>query len=462
MASMADLSEIAPLPESLANVLGNLSDLGNLMPMGPGGIAGSFLGGSCTCDPCKDVRGNIQEQEAKNLGAMYSGAKIAQTDALGNKTEITTSLKDEQNKATKEIRLIKEEIDKLERAESLILGCPIWNLSSLAEFLDKKIIYSENEWFLINISFWETIVGIAKDNEWATLYCPVSGTYWGEAESAMNRAEEKEEEETEKESLALEIAPISCSIEVPAGDVFERTKKTAYKIVERLEKIISANKELIEAVDELHTLVSQCSSQAPYPAVSNRKGCLSICIPTAFGCIERCVGQPCPDKSIEESFQQIINIIEGMPNRPAGEEKKEKEGIRDIVRAKKKNTPEATRDPDRREQIGLATIIDQEVPKILEDLEVLVRKPMKKCVGGTALLSCPSALRQIGPEGEPLKSCHREEGWYQDCVSQCYLEVGQKSYSACLKKCLEETGARYNVRDIAEGRHLFNFYCCHP
>ena len=52
---------------------------------------------------------------------------------------------------------------------------------------------------------------------------------------------------------------------------------------------------------------------------------------------------------------------------------------------------------------------------------------------------------------------------FQECLDECYIE---KNYKQCLDKCLKkkslEAKAAGAIRpeEIAQCRHLLNFYCC--
>ncbi len=434
----------------------------------------------CTCDPCKKVRGEIKDLQQKNLENIYQGTSVTQTDSSGNQENITTSLIEEQEKATKEIRLLREELGKLEQAEKYILSCNSGR-ESLSEFLAERSVFEASKWKYESVKFWEKIPLL--NDSWATFYCLVSGNIWETGPAFPGLEEEISTEDLLKDlDMDLEEAVTPCLTEIPVGEIISRTKRTGYKLVERMEKLIKLNEELIKAVEDLHILISQCSSQGPSPSIPGRGGCFSICSETETTCIKRCQGQPCPDGAIEEKLKQIINIIEGVPNEPAGEEKKDKEGIRDVVEAQKKTTPEAIKDSARREQIGLFPIINQVVPEILEDLATKVRTPMKKCVTEEheflkdtdqpyrATLSCEQSLKNAGPHERIIENCCYGEDWYKDCLGECYLEGGtsgsqtpreyKDNYKKCLNSCLERKAEQTGIEEIADCFHGLNFFCC--
>jgi len=46
---------------------------------------------------------------------------------------------------------------------------------------------------------------------------------------------------------------------------------------------------------------------------------------------------------------------------------------------------------------------------------------------------------------------------FQDCLENCYLEVGQEKYKTCLQNCLKD-----KPEPQKWCQHYINFYCCHP
>lgn len=413
----------------------------------------------CTCDPCKDARDDIQKKEKENLEAIYIGTKIKQ-----NNKEIKTSLKEEQKKAAEEIRLIKEELAKLDRIEIFMHECPIWNVINLSDFLYSKDYYLNNKWTHETVNFWEDI---RVKEDWASFYCRVSGTHWEGGEYIFGGLET-----LIKTSIPMGLSgsietgqATPCTEEIPVGEIFDRTRRVGYKLVERLEKLINLSEELTKAVDDLHILISQCSSRGP-TSDPLRKGCYSICHKSALGiCIKYCQGQACPDEAISKKLQEITDIVKGIPNEESSEEKKkEKEGIKDVVEGKKKEKQESLEDEETREQIGIKPIIEDIVPKILEDLQYSIRDITKGCVADyrekNKLLNCLNARNGIKPDGRIISACCYTQDYFQECLSQCYLEKGIKDYKKCLNKCLEKQAQKYGIEDIKNCLHLVNFYCC--
>ncbi len=369
-------------------------------------------GQSCTCDTCENVRDDIEDLEIDNL-------------------EKLDELEEELNKTTQEIRLLLEELIKLERAEKFMLECELRTLDSLAAFLNTKKNYLTNKWLILEIKFWENILTI---EDWANFYCPVSGTVSGEYRSISETSIGQEIAYTEHPEEGMET--MACTVEIPVGEIIDRAKRIGYKLTERLEALSQKNREMAEAVDKMHVLVSECTSQLPR--------CISICIQVKSVCvIELCVGSPCPFSEIAEQLEKIKEI---------------KSQIEEIVD----------------ETIN---IIDKVVPKLLEDLENELRGPMKVCV--TELLTefeweqemilladCESALHSDGPKGV-IRYCCFQEPEYNECLNKCYLEEGQKKYKECLEDCLKEkskelkrSGKTKESEIIANCLHQNNFYCC--
>jgi len=375
----------------------------------------------CTCDPCKPVRSNIEKLEQKNL-------------------EKLDELKEEQKKTIEEIRPLKEELGKLERAEKLMLECKLAPLASLAEFLGTKKFYITNKWLILDIKFWDTILTI---EDWANFYCPVSGTIWGGEQPPA-------ESTTTATTTGLSYAEVpqgaeetmACSTEIPVGEIIDRAKRIGSKLVERLEALVAADNELISAVDEMQVLVSQCSS----------KNCFPVCYCYKGKCIEvGCFGSPCPSAEISEQAKKIEQI---------------QKDIEKLVKEEKK------------EEMGIIPIIDKVVPKLLEDVDKLIRKPMKQCISEISpemlegqpqviLSDCESALRAIGPKGKIIENCCYEQPEFKECLNNCYLEKGQEKYKKCLEECLKKksddlkgAGKTRGGEIIATCRHKINFYCC--
>lgn len=440
LGNLEDISNIIQDPTNLSNVMGSLAGLAQIAPLGQ----------------FSDVLGEIND-----LGNLFqSPQNMTNTFAGKGKNQIEIDkLTAEQIKTEEEVRLLKEQLDRLERAEKFMLDCYNW-IDSLSDFLIKKTDFAEKKWPFRKINFWEEIL---IKGDWATFYCPVSGTITGEAEyivSDISPETMKELEEAAVTEIPEPTEPTACTTEAPVGEIIDRAKRTGYKLVERMETLIELDKKLIDAVDKLQVLVSQCTSQR----------CFSECICISCGkgggccpCIKECVGNPCPSGQIANQldeirriWQEIVYVIEG------------KEG---------NDTPE---------NIGIIPIIDKITPKILEDLEIIIRERMKTCVSeipsdisgseeafkNLMLLSnCESAVGGVGPEGVIIQNCCLRQGEFQkefdECLGLCYLQKGDKKYKDCLQKCLEKKadelemgGFKETAEILRTCRHKLNFYCC--
>ena len=424
----------------------NQGGLGNCPPE-PAECAGG--------DPCESVRENIQEREEKNQ-------------------EEISKLIIEQIKTEEEARLLKKELSKLERAKELILEC-YEMLDSLAGFLVTKDFFAAEENILREIKFWDEI---PIKGDWASFYCPVSGSSWGERYTALPfEITEGEEEELEITGIERKMA---CPTEIPVGEIIDRTLEIGNLLVEKLEKLAELDKKMIDAVDNMHILVSQCSSRRCEPDCGlrcTRYRCVRLhcdedgeCQCLEWKCVERqcqgeeCFGNPCPEE-IAEQLEKIQSIQEEIKNVTEGKEE----------------TGEETAE-ERIENIGLISIANKNIPqKILEDLE-LIREKMGSCVwdispdisweqspleGQDTLFTCKGAIRASDPEGIIIQNCCSEEPPFKECLRLCSLEKGEKNYKQCLQDCLiekseglENAGEKEESEIIKTCRHKLNFYCC--
>ena len=396
----------------------------------------------CTCDPCRPVRGQIQNTENKN------------------QTEIN-NLVVEQTKTEEEVRLLKEQLAKLERAEQFILDCYDW-INGRSDFLEKKKYFKEKEWLLREAKIWEQIL---IDEDWATFYCPVSGTIIGEAGYYLSEQELKEIKEQVIPEMVQSEEPMSCRIGIPVGEIIDRTKRTTKLLINKLEILVEKDKELIDAVDKLQVLVSQCSSRRCEP----RCNCVS-CGHSCTYCIEiGCFVKPgldgvCPKREIRDQLDEIQSIWQE---------------IKDIIDGKGNNDTPA--------DIGVIPIIENVIPEILKDLEIIIRQRMKTCVseipsdisdekaleGLIGLLRCEASVKGVGPDGVIIQNCCLQEGDFQkefgECLEFCYLEQGNENYKDCLQVCLkdkaeelERAGYEETAEILKTCRHKLNFYCCTP
>lgn len=445
MGSVGEFAQITPLGE-LPNVLGEIGSLGNLF-QSPQNLVGAFIGvgGSCTCDPCRKVRGDIEKIEKDNL------------------TQIN-SLKTEQKKTIDEIKDLKTELGKLERAESFIKYCPDIFKNSYAEFLDVKKVYEATGGIVREIPFWDDII-IPYTNkegkivpEWATFLCTIGGNILPTTRALF-------EEEQKMEEVVVKEKPKACSVEIPVGEIIDRTKKTTQLLIKRLEKLVELDKEMIDAVDDLQVLVSQCTSQAP--------NCRSICIPLPHGgCYKKCVEREgaCPKSKIDKQFKKIQKIFER-------ELDEEEEGIKNVIENQKPDEEE------KKERIGIITLInpddpDSVVSRILAELDEIqrlasgirgIRYPLQTCGVGQSeetLLTCQKARGDIDPEGRIIRTCCLEELVFKEGLEKCYLEEGVEKYKVCFQNYLNKEAKEAKAKgvprpeEIAQCRNSLNFFCC--
>jgi len=373
-----------------------------------GSSCSSYCTKDCTCDVCDNERSDINDIEEKNL------KKIDE-------------MKEEQKKTIEEIRLLGEELSKLEMAENLLKACPLSLLDSLAGFLSKTTWFKDEDWSLKKILTWDKISVIdpqKKTYDWATFYCPVGGTF---REGFFSPTPpESTSTELSTQGVSTEMLSLACKSEVPIGEIIDRTKRTAKLLIARLENLLNLQGKMIQAVDEMHVLVSKCSSQQPM--------CCALCIRIKGVCvIQRCIGRACYFSDIDDKADEIAEI--------------------------QGKIEEVVNDEDEK-NMGIIPIIDNVVAGILKDLDNVIRKEMSTCVSETVrettgfLGSCTATLGGV----EPNKLCCDEQiKDFQDCLENCYLEVGQEKYKTCLQNCLKD-----KPEPQKWCQHYINFYCCHP
>lgn len=375
----------------------------------------------CTCDPCRNVRGGIQSAEDKNEEEINN---------LGiNNTEIE-----------QEVRLLKEELDRLKRAEKFIKECPLRSLKSLVQFYNKKDLYNNQGWTIRETKFWDDVniqyytgeyaaaggmYAIPTEKiafDFATFYCSVSGTM--EQEEAFPMFVPEEDEITGEEVFSESMA---CSNEAPVGEIIDRTKRTTQLLIYKLELLVGKNKELIDAVDKLQVLVSKCSSRRCHPV------CECHCSKAGCWCIEiGCFGIPCPIIAISNQLNEVQRI---------------QREIKDIIDGKGSN--------DTPSNIGVITIIDEIAPEIIKDLAKNIRYTMRHY---DKIFNCSQAKGAIiPPNNAVLRICCKTEGSaYGNCFEKCYLEKGQEEHRRCVQECLNGLGDP----EIAQCTHELNFYIC--
>lgn len=386
----------------------------------------------CSCDVCGDQRGAIENLEKDNL------------DTVGK-------LKEEQTNSAEQIRLLNEELARLERAKNLILECQLWPLESLGESLNTNNLYTNSSWMFMKIRFWDQI---SAGQDWANFYCPVSGNVWGETvggtgESSEEASSASEEENTTTEpTLPEEVQkPEACNIEVPIGEIIDRVLRIGKLMIQDLKNLIKLNEDIINAVNEVQQAVSECSSQ----------NCTIVCVidPYDGHCEkDRCKGDACPWDKIDKKAKKIADL--------------EKQ-IKDVVEKNSTST-----------DMGITNLADNVMSKILEDVQKIIREPMKKCYteinvaqpeegSGVILSDCESALGALGPKttGGNIRYCCLDESDFDYCLNQCYVEPGQEKYKPCLQSCLKQkseelknAGETDKAEMILNCRHKINFYCC--
>jgi len=431
----------------------------------------------CTCDPCKNVRGKIQDTENKN------------------QTEIN-NLTAEQIKIEKEVRLLKEELDRLKRAEKFIKECPLRALTSWAQFSSKRDTFDNQKWTLRDIKFWDDVTikyytgKYTKDKygswyhiptkeiatDFATFYCAVSGTLEQEYPFSIFAPEAGKltGKETIEEAEEVMSEAMACSSEAPAGEIIDRAKRVTQLLIDKLEMLVGKDKEMIDAVDKLQVLISQCSSKrgcerrctcfhcgcGHHPCIDRCQGWIYCCADSSGSypstCKDRDKDTPCPYQEIEDQLKEIQRIWQE---------------IKDIIDGKGSNDTPAN--------IGIIPIIEGIAPEIIKDLEREVRKPIHDCSSedwleqDTVLFNCLQAkMATIPPENAVLRECCQtqaqnkdtgkmEQTIYGDCFGECYLEKGQEKHRECVQKCLDGLAVMLNDPEIAQCIHELNFYCCH-
>jgi len=239
MENTSNLLDIAEKLKDQNEKLANLTKQCSCYNVNPGNTPSG-----CSSDPCYNVRKDITENMDDNL-------------------EQLNLLKQERDKTIVENKELKTELDRLERIEKFIRYCPALLKDSYSQFLIRKEHYENQEGIVREFDFWDdlSIVYLNKEGkkttDWATFVCLIGGNALSVGESPFEEELEKgheEEIETWKSSSA-------CSIEIPVGEIIDRAKRITALLINKLEQLIILEKEMIEAVDQMQVLISQCSSQ---------------------------------------------------------------------------------------------------------------------------------------------------------------------------------------------------------
>jgi len=425
----------------------------------------------CTCDPCEPTRNDILDGEEENHNAVYLGDGITISNQMNRQWEletINTSLLNEILEQEEEVRLLKEQYDRLLRAEQYINDCPLKSLYSYTQFLGKASDIENKEggatrivdfWNDVSILYYRPIeipprynpipyeeTELAKD--YVAFYCDLSGTLeqphvYSEDEAALEGEIELDSASELLDNVLSES--LACSAEAPIGEYFDRVKRITNLIIENFDRIIELEKDLQERIDQFQEAISECSS----------RNCVHACIwipATPVNppvCIETyCQGSPCPD-DVDHEFEHMIAIREEIDLLVNGE------------------------DPhDTPENVGLLVLIDEYVPILLEELQKNIRIPMKECtittLGGKDRIfqNCSMSLGATNPDGEAVQLCCQTEENGQrtafgDCYEECYLERSQADHRTCIYDCLHAAGNELGDDTLPFCMHELNFYCCH-
>lgn len=391
-----------------------------------------------TGDPCSRVRNDIQNLEEDN------------------ETEID-NLIEAQIEIEEEIRQLKEEVSRLERAEKFINDCKGKQISSWAQFTTKEDFFDKQDQNLNEINFWDDInteyyldeSNTIHTQDFTTFYCVVGGTNQENPFPQFDIDDNDLIGDEEEEEIELLFTPnVACSKEAPVGEIIDRTKRTAKLLIQKLESVVDETEILNKQVDELQVLISLCSSQR----------CQSRCVWRSCGW--SCVycekwpkinptysEGPCPRSDISDK----LNDIEDTWDR-----------IQDLI--------EGFDDNDTPETIGILTIINEVAPSVLNDLEVNIRRPMKSCATenwfdtDVSLFKSASAkgYEATDPDGRTIREIcqvydrNGNQTSFGDCFEECYLEIGQEANRACFRGCLNNTGDEKLAQCVSE----VNFYCC--
>jgi len=379
---------------------------------------GCFSKPGKSSDPCKSVRPQIENEYKKDL-------------------EELEKLKKEKEISLNQIKELNYEINRLRRVRDFIDYCPYDLKDSLAEFYNRKDEYSNP----FQIKLFDD-VNIAYKNEkgektvdWASFLCIIGGNILKSVPIPF---------ETDKEGISVEPVVIpqekAVSYEVPVGEIIDRTLRIGNKIVFRLEELVELDELLMNAINQMHALISQCSSRSES---DGRKGCYSICWCCDPKCKTCCkaehqsINEPCPTKKIDDQLKIIQDLYKQF----------------ELVVNEKKDQQDETL-----EVLGINPLIDDVVPNILSDLQK-IKYYMSVCSTiehPDVLLTCERALGYSYEENKRIELCCMEQYPFNDCLQECYLE---KDYKKCLNNCLARKSKELNDESLVKCRHKINFYC---
>lgn len=479
----------------------------------------------CVCDPClPQTRLQIQLIQQQNL------TKIDE-------------LRKEQEKTDKEIKLLATELNKLEKTANFLRQCRYGLSNTFTQYLIQKNTFEGAEksgkitGSMREINLWEDInntyysqIEKKQTNDWATFTCTVGGT-------ALTTPPFIEEEEKEliEPIFGEDVSDITkaCTTEAPVGEIIERAKRIGYSLIERLSKLSDLNKKTIEAVDKMHRVISQCTSQGIILDYPSQAFCWTVCDPI-FCSPVACVG-PYQQSSPDITQKMLDNIVKNTKadcensctirgflnescfkncfkgdfierairsneapcpyitgeltgetgpgpliqskeiNRLVFGNKKnltdniKEEGIEDIIYGYKREENPVLEINGESSKIklnwtmGSNRIVDEIIPRTLDDLQKKVRHPLQSCEtqsNGKIFYLCSLALGEVSPDGTLIRACGLDQPVFQQCLEKCYLGREQNRFRECLQGCLNEKSKEFKEEEISQLRHLLNSYCC--
>lgn len=388
-------------------------------------------GSSCSGDPCSK-RGEINDLSDEN------------------KLKIENLLKE--IVIQKKIEMIfKEELSKLKTEKTFMKTCPLNQLDSLSNFSSVKDYYDSMEWFIGSFEIWK---GLNKNKNPNSFYCPVSGNTEKFAQIIPINLGDLGDLENSSSNQPTPVSSVSCE-PIPVGEIIDRAERTTLKVIDKIQRIIELERNLINKVNQLQILVSRCVSQAPM--------CQTVCEAIPGGCIASCQGNPCPSEEINNRLKEIEDIAFNQDKQS---------GIKNII--DNDFDINDNKNYENPKEIGLKQIIETTIPDIIKKGLSETEGQLKECLvdygkiaelagsedfqeNVTALVNCQTAIYQTDQEGNLIESCCEEEKPYEKCLENCYLK---KDYQKCLPECLKNEDNKKGASTIQKCRHKINFYCC--